>query len=318
MPRSSAGRCCSRRCWRSRSAASGKKRRRRPERTSSSRVRRQRSVRRVPRRGGRGLARLAARARDPLADANSVLGDFAQAEFACATAATSCTPAGPDGAPADFRVKYTLRARAAAAVPARAAGRAAAGLHARVGRAARSAGSTSTPTRSSCPATSCTGRVGSRTGTTCAPTVTRRTCGRATTRRPAASTRSGATSPSAARRVTAPARATSRGRARSERGRARAHGRRSASAAARSGRSTRTPATACAAAPREGDAEIETCAPCHSRRAQLAEGWRAGAPLPRRLPARAARVAAYWADGQQRAEDYPGARSCRAACTRTA
>ncbi|HTO70548.1 MAG TPA: tetratricopeptide repeat protein [Myxococcota bacterium] len=56
--------------------------------------------------------------------------------------------------------------------------------------------------------------------------------------------------------------------------------------------------------PRPDDAELEACAPCHARRSQLAEGWRAGhAFLDHYRPALLAEPA-YWADGQQRAEDY--------------
>ena len=56
--------------------------------------------------------------------------------------------------------------------------------------------------------------------------------------------------------------------------------------------------------PRESDTEIETCAPCHSRRAQLAEGWRAGAQFLDFYRPALLESPGYWADGQQRAEDY--------------
>jgi tetratricopeptide (TPR) repeat protein len=56
--------------------------------------------------------------------------------------------------------------------------------------------------------------------------------------------------------------------------------------------------------PRDGEREIEVCAQCHSRRAQVAEGYRAGKPfldfyLPSLLTA-----PLYHADGQQREEVY--------------
>ena len=56
--------------------------------------------------------------------------------------------------------------------------------------------------------------------------------------------------------------------------------------------------------PREADTEIETCAPCHSRRAQLAEGWRAGDRFLDDYRPALLESPLYWADGQQRAEDY--------------
>ncbi len=50
--------------------------------------------------------------------------------------------------------------------------------------------------------------------------------------------------------------------------------------------------------------EIEVCAPCHSRRAQIAEGWRAGQPLlDHYLPA-TLQTGLYHVDGQQRDEVF--------------
>ena len=57
-------------------------------------------------------------------------------------------------------------------------------------------------------------------------------------------------------------------------------------------------------APRATDREIDVCAQCHSRRGQIAEGYRAGAPLlDHYLPA-LLNSPLYYADGQQQAEVY--------------
>jgi len=56
--------------------------------------------------------------------------------------------------------------------------------------------------------------------------------------------------------------------------------------------------------PRPDDAEIEACAPCHSRRTQLSEGWRAGDHFLDFYRPSLVEEPTYWADGQQRAEDY--------------
>lgn len=62
--------------------------------------------------------------------------------------------------------------------------------------------------------------------------------------------------------------------------------------------------TAARSRPRDSEREIETCAPCHARRAQIAEGWRAGAPLlDHYLPALLT-PDLFHADGQQRDEVY--------------
>lgn len=56
--------------------------------------------------------------------------------------------------------------------------------------------------------------------------------------------------------------------------------------------------------PKSGDAEIEVCAQCHARRAQIAEGYHAGKPfLDHYLPSLIA-PPLYHADGQQREEVY--------------
>jgi Flp pilus assembly protein TadD len=56
--------------------------------------------------------------------------------------------------------------------------------------------------------------------------------------------------------------------------------------------------------PKSGDAEIEVCAQCHARRAQIAEGYHAGRPfLDHYLPSLIA-PPLYHADGQQREEVY--------------
>jgi tetratricopeptide (TPR) repeat protein len=55
---------------------------------------------------------------------------------------------------------------------------------------------------------------------------------------------------------------------------------------------------------RAGDREIEVCAQCHARRAQIAEGYRAGAPfLDHYLPSLLT-APLYWPDGQQRDEVF--------------
>src|SRR6185503_18888877 len=55
---------------------------------------------------------------------------------------------------------------------------------------------------------------------------------------------------------------------------------------------------------RRSDAEIEVCAPCHARRAQIAEGWRAGKPLLDHYSPALLEPPLYYADGQQRDEVY--------------
>ena len=55
---------------------------------------------------------------------------------------------------------------------------------------------------------------------------------------------------------------------------------------------------------RTSEREIEVCAQCHARRAQVAEGYRAGQPfLDHYLPS-LLEAPLYWADGQQRDEVY--------------
>jgi predicted CXXCH cytochrome family protein len=55
---------------------------------------------------------------------------------------------------------------------------------------------------------------------------------------------------------------------------------------------------------RRQDVEIETCAPCHSRRAQIAEGWRAGNRFLDHYRPALLEPPLYYADGQQRDEVY--------------
>jgi predicted CXXCH cytochrome family protein len=66
------------------------------------------------------------------------------------------------------------------------------------------------------------------------------------------------------------------------------------------------PATGIAvrSAPRTTEDEIELCAQCHSRRAQIAEGYRAGAPLLDHYRPALIVPTLYEADGQQRDEVY--------------
>ena len=55
---------------------------------------------------------------------------------------------------------------------------------------------------------------------------------------------------------------------------------------------------------RRSDAEIEVCAPCHARRAQIAEGWRAGNRFLDHYSPALLEPPLYYADGQQRDEVY--------------
>jgi predicted CXXCH cytochrome family protein len=57
-------------------------------------------------------------------------------------------------------------------------------------------------------------------------------------------------------------------------------------------------------APRQGEREIAVCAQCHSRRAQIAEGYVAGAPLADHYLPSLLMPGLYHADGQQRDEVY--------------
>jgi tetratricopeptide (TPR) repeat protein len=56
--------------------------------------------------------------------------------------------------------------------------------------------------------------------------------------------------------------------------------------------------------PRTTNAEIEVCAPCHSRREQLAEGYSTGAPLDDFYAVSPMTPGLYYPDGQQREEVY--------------
>ena len=56
--------------------------------------------------------------------------------------------------------------------------------------------------------------------------------------------------------------------------------------------------------PRTTNREITTCAPCHSRRQQFAEGYRAGAPLEDYYVPALITAGLYYPDGQQRDEVY--------------
>lgn len=59
-----------------------------------------------------------------------------------------------------------------------------------------------------------------------------------------------------------------------------------------------------ASPPPAGDAELQACAPCHSRRTQLAEGWRAGGALLDHYRPALISPGLYHPDGQQRDEVY--------------
>ena len=100
-----------------------------------SRVRRQRRLRRVPRRGGRGLARLAARARDPARRSERRARRLHAGGVRLARRRLLRARGRSRRRARRLPREVQLRARAAAAVPARASGRTPAGLHARVGRA---------------------------------------------------------------------------------------------------------------------------------------------------------------------------------------
>jgi len=56
--------------------------------------------------------------------------------------------------------------------------------------------------------------------------------------------------------------------------------------------------------PRSTDREIETCAQCHARRSHIADGYTAGAPLLDYYAPLLLTSDLYYADGQQRDEDY--------------
>lgn len=56
--------------------------------------------------------------------------------------------------------------------------------------------------------------------------------------------------------------------------------------------------------PREHDTEIDTCAQCHARRSQIAEGYHAGLPFQNFYRPTALSPGLYHADGQQRGEVY--------------
>ena len=66
---------------------------------------------------------------------------------------------------------------------------------------------------------------------------------------------------------------------------------------AASGNAKRTPE-------RRTGREIEVCAPCHARRAQIAEGWRPGRPLMDHYLPTTLQAGLYHADGQQRDEVF--------------
>ena len=117
----------------------------------------------------------------------TVLGDFNDATYSFQGVTVEVLPArrqvlhphGRSGRPArGLRGQVHVRRCAAAAVPGRVARRAPAGRRGRPGMRGRanrvaSAGSASIPTRRSTTRTNSTGRVGRRTGTSCAPTATR-------------------------------------------------------------------------------------------------------------------------------------------------
>jgi hypothetical protein len=56
--------------------------------------------------------------------------------------------------------------------------------------------------------------------------------------------------------------------------------------------------------PREHDTEIDTCAQCHARRSQIADGYRAGLPFQDFYRPALLSPDLYYADGQQRDEVY--------------
>ena len=192
-----------------------------------------------------------------------------------------------------------VRRRAAAAVPGRVSRRTLAGARDRVGQPAgkrrRSALVPPLSRREDRPPTiRCTGRARPRTGTTCAPTATPRTCASRATRRPRRySTSVRRDVGRRARRVTGRDRDTSRGRTkrpRAARRRATTGCRsRSTSATACPGRAIAVTDKPARSRPRTSEREIEMCARCHSRRGLIHEDSRPRSAGRRRLPRRAAR-----------------------------
>ena len=157
--------------------------------------------------------------------------------------------------------------------------------------------------------TSSTGRSGSRTGTTCARTATRRTCRSTTTRRRIRSRHLGGDRRWAARPATDPVPRTSRGRTpqvtATPRRRRTASPCTSTNAGARSGESTLRPGNATRSKARGKDTEIDVCAQCHSRRGQFSNGyrrWRQAASD--HYPPALLTAGLYYPDGQQRDEVY--------------
>ena len=160
--------------------------------------------------------------------------------------------------------------------------------------AGASAGSTCTPARRWITATCCIGPARRRTGTSCAPTATRRTCRSGTTRPPIATTRHGPRSTCRARRATVPGRDTSSGHASR-----RPLGRSDAALKGlvftmkdTSGGHWMLPAGASIAqrtAPLSSRLEVETCARCHAQGRACVADVRARTAVGRHAPCRAAR-----------------------------
>ena len=164
-------------------------------------------------------------------------------------------------------------------------------------------------------ATCCTGRVRATPGTRCARTATSPTTRRTTSRPRIAMRRAGRSSVSAARRATDPARVTWPGRARRRVRRRTARRPPRAPRPSRwastwiSGPSTRSasrraPRSRSASRRRARRSELDVCAPCHARRATIAEGWRAGEPFLDHYRPALLDAGLYHADGQIDDEVY--------------
>ena len=258
-----------------------------------------------------------------VADEASVLGNFADAKFRHAGVTSTffrrdgkyfVRTDGPDGKLADFEIRYTFGVDALAAVPDRVPGRSPPGAQHRLGcatplRRADSAGSTCTRTRRCGPATRCTGRAFSRTGTSCARSATRPTCARTTTRRATASRPASPRSTSRARPATALASnhvAWARREGDWQRASTPTAGLAIALDERRNVRWTIDAATGNAqrSRARETAREVEMCGRCHARASRISDDYVHGKPLLDSHRVALLEEGLYWSDGQMRDEVY--------------
>ena len=288
---------------------------------------RQPGVRGLSRRRARGVARLAPRPRHGGGDAIDRARRLRRRR-------PSSTPAwsrpsrgatdryfvrtdGPDGALHDYEIALHLRRRAAAAVPGRLSRRAAPGARHRLGQPAARPGRPalvpSLPGAStSAPATRCTGPASTQTWNhmcaECHSTNLRKGYRRRTEHRyettwseidvaceachgPGSRARRLGEAAKDRRAAAAPAARPRRASPRRRRRR-------------RAGRWTPRPASRAATAPPRRDAELETCARCHSRRATARRGLRTGRPLLDTHRPALLDHGLYFADGQIADEVY--------------